>query len=95
MALGALPMPSHPPERSIRDGQREDLKDLERLDALGFGEAWIGVVYRADQTCLKRTVALKMIRPAFSLDEGEVARFRQEAEAEICQQDATAGQIDQ
>lgn len=35
-------MPSHPPERTIRDGQRLDLEDLERLDALGFDEAWVG-----------------------------------------------------
>ena len=41
MKLGALLMPSHPPEGSIRDGQRWDLNDLVRLDALGFGEAWV------------------------------------------------------
>ena len=40
-------MPSHPPERSIRDGQRQDLDDLERLDALGFEEAWIGEHFTA------------------------------------------------
>jgi hypothetical protein len=32
-------MPSHPPERSIGDGQQRDLEDLERLDALDFEEA--------------------------------------------------------
>jgi alkanesulfonate monooxygenase SsuD/methylene tetrahydromethanopterin reductase-like flavin-dependent oxidoreductase (luciferase family) len=47
MKLGALLMPSHPPERSIRDGQRWDLQDLERLDALGFEEAWIGEHFTA------------------------------------------------
>jgi alkanesulfonate monooxygenase SsuD/methylene tetrahydromethanopterin reductase-like flavin-dependent oxidoreductase (luciferase family) len=47
MKFGALLMPSHPPERSIRDGQRWDLKDLERLDALGFEEAWIGEHFTA------------------------------------------------
>jgi alkanesulfonate monooxygenase SsuD/methylene tetrahydromethanopterin reductase-like flavin-dependent oxidoreductase (luciferase family) len=47
MKLGALLMPSHPPERSIRDGQRWDLNDLERLDALGFEEAWIGEHFTA------------------------------------------------
>jgi alkanesulfonate monooxygenase SsuD/methylene tetrahydromethanopterin reductase-like flavin-dependent oxidoreductase (luciferase family) len=40
-------MPSHPPERSIRHGQRWDLQDLERLDALGFEEAWIGEHFTA------------------------------------------------
>ena len=47
MQVGALLMPSHPPERSIRDGQRRDLQDLERLDALGFEEAWIGEHFTA------------------------------------------------
>jgi len=47
MRFGALLMPSHPPERSIRDGQRWDLRDLERLDALGFDEAWIGEHFTA------------------------------------------------
>jgi hypothetical protein len=40
-------MPSHPPERSIRDGQRWDLEELERLDILGFAEAWIGEHFTA------------------------------------------------
>jgi alkanesulfonate monooxygenase SsuD/methylene tetrahydromethanopterin reductase-like flavin-dependent oxidoreductase (luciferase family) len=42
MKLGALLMPTHPPERSIRDGQAWDLEELQRLDLLGFEEAWIG-----------------------------------------------------
>ena len=47
MKLGALLMPSHPPERSIGDGQRLDLEEIERLDALGFEEAWIGEHFTA------------------------------------------------
>jgi alkanesulfonate monooxygenase SsuD/methylene tetrahydromethanopterin reductase-like flavin-dependent oxidoreductase (luciferase family) len=47
MKIGALLMPSHPPERSIRDGQLMDLSDLEQLDALGFDEAWIGEHFTA------------------------------------------------
>jgi alkanesulfonate monooxygenase SsuD/methylene tetrahydromethanopterin reductase-like flavin-dependent oxidoreductase (luciferase family) len=47
MKFGALLMPSHPPERSIREGQLWDLHDLERLDALGFEEAWIGEHFTA------------------------------------------------
>jgi len=43
MKLGALLMPSHPPERSIRDGQCCDLGQIERLDSLGFEEAWIAI----------------------------------------------------
>ncbi len=47
MKLGALLMPSHPPERSIRDGQTWDLDELQRLDALGFAEAWVGEHFTA------------------------------------------------
>src|SRR5262249_61378362 len=47
MRLGALLMPSHPPERAISDGQRWDLEELERLDDLGFDEAWIGEHFTA------------------------------------------------
>jgi len=47
MRLGALLMPSHPPERAIGDGQRWDLEELERLDGFGFEEAWIGEHFTA------------------------------------------------
>ena len=47
MRLGALLMPSHPPERAVRDGQRWDLEEIERLDHLGFKEAWIGEHFTA------------------------------------------------
>ena len=42
MKFGALLMPSHPPEVPVGEGLRRDLEELERLDALGFEEAWIG-----------------------------------------------------
>ena len=42
MRLGAFLMPSHPPERTINEGQALDLEELERLDSFGFQEAWIG-----------------------------------------------------
>jgi alkanesulfonate monooxygenase SsuD/methylene tetrahydromethanopterin reductase-like flavin-dependent oxidoreductase (luciferase family) len=45
--LGALLMPSHPPERPIREGQQRDLDEIERLDRLGFEEAWIGEHFTA------------------------------------------------
>jgi hypothetical protein len=48
MKFGALLMPPHPPERSIRDGQRWDLNDLEQCDALGFEEAHFTVAW---ETC--------------------------------------------
>ena len=47
MQLGAFVMPSHPPERSIRDGIEWDLEHLALLDRLGFHEAWIGEHYTA------------------------------------------------
>ena len=47
MKLGALLMPSHPPERPVRDGQQLDLDEIERLDRLGFEEAWIGEHFTA------------------------------------------------
>jgi len=47
MRLGAVLMPSHPPERDIRDGQAWDLEEIVRLDALGFDEAWVGEHFTA------------------------------------------------
>ena len=47
LRLGALLMPSHPPERSIAEGQQWDLEELERLDRLGYSEAWIGEHFTA------------------------------------------------
>jgi alkanesulfonate monooxygenase SsuD/methylene tetrahydromethanopterin reductase-like flavin-dependent oxidoreductase (luciferase family) len=47
MKLGALLMPSHPPEQAIRDGQLRDLKDIEYLEQLGFEEAWVGEHFTA------------------------------------------------
>jgi alkanesulfonate monooxygenase SsuD/methylene tetrahydromethanopterin reductase-like flavin-dependent oxidoreductase (luciferase family) len=47
LKLGAFLMPSHPPERSITEGHGWDLEELERLDRLGFSEAWIGEHFTA------------------------------------------------
>jgi hypothetical protein len=41
----------------------------------------MGVVYKAEDTSLRRTVALKMIRSGFLASAEEVRRFRQEAQA--------------
>ena len=47
LKLGAFLMPSHPPERSVLEGHRWDLEELQRLDRLGFSEAWIGEHFTA------------------------------------------------
>ena len=46
-----------------------------------IGRGGMGVVYKAEDTKLKRTVALKFLPPAFSLDPDAKSRFIQEAQA--------------
>ena len=42
MEFGYFSMPSHPPERALKDGHEWDLQVIGWLDALGFKECWIG-----------------------------------------------------
>src|SRR5512134_3499080 len=42
MDFGYFAMPSHPPERSLREGHEWDLQVLRWLDELDYAEAWIG-----------------------------------------------------
>ncbi len=42
MDIGLFTMPSHPPERSLYDGQQWDLQVIRWADQLGYTEAWIG-----------------------------------------------------
>ncbi|MBD0272665.1 MAG: LLM class flavin-dependent oxidoreductase, partial [Acetobacteraceae bacterium] len=42
MEFGYFTMPSHPPERGLKEGHDFDLRTLRWLDELGFSEAWIG-----------------------------------------------------
>jgi alkanesulfonate monooxygenase SsuD/methylene tetrahydromethanopterin reductase-like flavin-dependent oxidoreductase (luciferase family) len=42
MKFGLFTMPSHPPERSLKDGHEFDLATFRWLDELGYEEIWIG-----------------------------------------------------
>lgn len=42
MKLGLFTMPSHPPERPLREGHEFDIQTLVWADEYGFEEAWIG-----------------------------------------------------
>ena len=65
------------PQDAGEDSQR--MGDYELLDRIA--EGGMGVVYRAHQVSLQRTVALKMIRSGLLATPSEVQRFRREAEA--------------
>lgn len=51
-----------------------------RLDAL-LGSGGVGDVYRAQNTLIGRTVAIKVLKPEHATDDGVVARFLREAKA--------------
>ena len=42
MEFGYFAMPSHPPERGLKQGHDWDLQVLRWLDEMGYSEAWIG-----------------------------------------------------
>ena len=42
MDFGFFTMPSHPPERDLREGHEFDLQNMRWADELGFTEGWVG-----------------------------------------------------
>lgn len=57
----------------------QDIVGRYRISAK-LGEGGMGAVYRAQQISLKRTIALKVLRPELSANKGLVRRFNAEAE---------------
>ncbi len=48
MRLGYFMMPLHPPGSDLGETLKHDLRQIERLDRLGFTEAWIGEHFTAE-----------------------------------------------
>ncbi|MBB3208131.1 hypothetical protein FHS27_003958 [Rhodopirellula rubra] len=67
-----------------KDSTAHRLGDFELHEEIGRGG--MGVVYRATQLSLRRTVAIKLLPLASILDQQKLTRFQHEAEAAACLQ---------
>ena len=71
------PLPSaKTPEPDLSGRRLGDYRILRRLGRGGMAE-----VYLAEQTSLRRRVALKVLRPSLAAEENYVQRFHNEAHA--------------
>ena len=67
--------PEGPPQGALAPGRR--LGDFEIVEEIGRGG--MGVVYKAYERTLRRTVALKVLHPEIAADPSLAKRFRREA----------------